>query len=184
MSIIAFLADAASDGHGAEESGLFPPFDPTYFPSQLFWLAITFGILYMVLARTILPRLSANLERRSDTIADDLDEAARLNEQAEEAKQALEVSLAKARAGARETVQKAEDKMTEEIAAETRKVDDAIDKKLAIAEARISEVRAEAMANVQTVASDATASILKRLGMSAPEDDIVKAVSNALGGKG
>jgi len=183
MSLIVFLADAA-DGHGAEESGLFPPFDPTYFPSQLFWLAITFGVLYWVLASMILPRLSANLERRSDTIADDLDEAARLNEQAEEAKQALEVSLAKARAGARETVQKAEDKMAEEIAAETRKVDEAIDKKLATAEARISEVRAEAMSNVQTVASDATASILKRLGFSASESDISKAVSNTIGGKG
>lgn len=183
MSLIVFLADAA-DAHGSEESGLFPPFDPTYFPSQLFWLVITFGILYLVLARTILPRLAANLERRSDTIADDLDEAARLNEQAEEAKQALEVSLAKARAGARETVQKAEDKMAEEIAAETRKVDETIDKKLATAENRINEVRAEAMSNVQNIASDATASILKRLGMTASEGDISKAVSNAIGGKG
>ena len=183
MSIIVFLADAA-DGHGAEESGLFPPFDPTYFPSQLFWLAITFGVLYLVLARMILPRLSANLERRSDTIADDLDEAARLNEQAEEAKQALEVSLAQARAKARETASKAEATMAEEIAAETRKVDAAIDKKLEAAEARINDVRAEAMANVETVAGDATKSILGKLGLSANQNDIAAAVKNAIGGKG
>ena len=184
MSLTVFLADAAHDGHGAEESGLFPPFDPTYFPSQLFWLAITFGVLYWVLASMILPRLSANLERRSDTIADDLEEAARLNEQAEEAKQTLEVSLAQARAKARETASKAEASMAEEIAAETRKVDIAIDKKLEIAEARINEVRAEAMANVQTVASDATTSILAKLGMSANANDVANAVKTAINGKG
>lgn len=182
MSLIACLADAAG-GHGAEESGIFPPFDPAYFPSQLFWLAVTFGVLYLVLANMILPRLSANLERRSDTIADDLDEAARLNEQAEEAKKALEVSLAEARAKARETATKAETAMAEEIAVETRKVDAAIEKKLEKAEARINDVRAQAMANVQTVASDATASILKKLGLTASDKDIAKAVENVLSGK-
>ena len=179
--MFAFFADTVE---AAKDGVSFPALDLWHYPSQIFWLTLTFGILYWVLSRMVLPRMSANLERRSDTIADDLDEAARLNDQAEEAKQALEVSLAKARAGARETVQKAEDKMVEEIAAETRKVDEAIDKKLATAEARISEVRAEAMSNVQTVASDATASILKRLGLSASENDISKAVSNAIGGKG
>lgn len=183
MSLIALLADTA-DGHGTEESGLFPPFDPAYFPSQLFWLAITFGLLYWVLASMILPRLSANLERRSDTIADDLDQAARLNEQAEEAKQALEVSLAQARTKARETAAKAEEAMGEEIAAETRKVDAAIDKKLEAAETRISEVRAEAMANVQTVASEATKIILGKLGMPVNENDIAAAVETAIIGKG
>ena len=182
MSILYLMADAAHGAEGVER--VFPAFDANYFPSQIFWWAVTFIILYLVLSNMILPRLSANLERRSDTIADDLDEAARLNEQAEEAKQALEVSLAKARAGARETVQKAEHKMAEEIAAETRKIDEAIDKKLTTAEARINEVRAEAMSNVQTVASDATAAILKRLGMPASDNDVSGAVSNAIGGKG
>jgi F-type H+-transporting ATPase subunit b len=184
MSLIVFLADVANDGHGSEESGLFPPFDPAYFPSQLFWLAITFGVLYIVLARMILPRLSANLEKRSDTIANDLDEAAKLSEQAEEAKQALEVSLAQARAKARETASKAEAAMAEEIAAETRKVDAVIDKKLEAAEARIDEVRTEAMANVETIAGDAAKSILDKLGLAAKENDISAAVKTAIGGKG
>ena len=135
MSILYLMADTA---HGAEgQERVFPAFDASYFPSQLFWWAVTFTILYLVLANMILPRLSANLEKRSDTIADDLDEAARLNEQAEEAKQALEVSLAQARAKARETAAKADREMSEEIATETRKVDAAIDKKLETAEARI-----------------------------------------------
>ena len=184
MSLTVYLAKAAHDGHGAEESGVFPPFDLTYFPSQLFWLAVTFAALYWVLSSMILPRLSANLERRSDTIADDLDEAAQLNEQAEEAKQALEVSLAQARTKARETAAKAEAAMADEIAAETRKVDATIDQKLEAAEVHINKVRTEAMANVQTVAGDAASSILSKLGLSASQSEVASAVTNAIGKKG
>lgn len=182
MSMIALLAEVAGDAHGAEGGGVFPPFDPTYFPSQLFWLTVTFGGLYLILSRMILPRLSANLERRSDTIADDLDEAAQLNEQAEEAQQALELNLAKARAGARETVQKAEAEMAAEIAAETRKADAELDKKLKKAEKRIAELRADAMSNVESIATGAAELMLSRLGLETSQADVKTAVSEALKG--
>lgn len=185
MSILYLLAETA---HGAEhgESGerVFPAFDATYFPSQLFWLFVTFTALYIALSRFILPRMSANLEHRSKTIVDDLDAAARLNDQAEEAKQALEINLAKARSGARETVAKAEAEMAEEIAAETRKTDAALEKKLAVAEARIAEVRAEALSNVATVATDATKAIVTKLGLPGAAGDAEAAVRKALAGNG
>lgn len=182
MSILYLLAETA---HGAEHGErVFPAFDATYFPSQLFWLFLTFGSLYLILSRIILPRMSANLEHRSKTIVDDLDAAARLNEQAEEAKQELEVNLAKARAGARETVAKAEAEIAEEIAAETRKTDAALEKKLAIAEARIAEVRAEALSNVATVATDATKAIVTKLGLPGSAGGAEAAVREALAGNG
>ena len=173
--MLAFFAEAST----TEGSG-FPALDTWHYPSQIFWLAISFGSLYFILSRIVLPRLSANLERRHDAIADDLDEAARLNEQAEEAKQELELSLAKARAGARETVQKAEAKMADEIAAETRKVDEELEVKLEAAEARIAALRSDAMDNVETVATDATEAILKRLGLNVTASEAKSAVSTAL----
>ncbi len=177
MIPFALLADTA---HETGER-VFPAFDATYFPSQLFWLTITFAALYFVLSQMILPRLAGNLERRSDTIADDLDEAARLNEQAEEAKQALEVSLADARSRARETAAKAEAKMADEIAAESRKVDQQIEQKLAAAEAHLTELRNDAMSNVESIASDTTQVILSRLGLSGTsKKDIASAVGRAL----
>ena len=181
MSILSFLAETA---HSEGVERVFPAFDATYFPSQLMWLLLTFGPLYFILSRFILPRMSANLEHRSKTIVDDLDAAARLNDQAEEAKQSLEVNLAKARAGARETVAKAEAEMADEIAAETRKMDSALDKKLAAAEARIAEVRAEALSNVSSVATDATKAIVTKLGLPAAAGDAEAAVSKALAGNG
>ena len=176
--MFAFLADAADHSDGGTS---FPALDLWHYPSQIVWLTLTFGTLYWVLSSMILPRMSANLERRSDTIANDLDEAARLNENAQEAKQALEVSLAKARAGASQTVQEAEAKMADEIATETRRLDSELESKLAAAEASIAEVRAEALSNVETVAGDATGAILKKLGLSSVSSkDIGSAVKTAI----
>ena len=176
MSLIAIMAEAAT-GEGA---GGFPPFEQWHYPSQLFWLFLTFGGLYFVLSRIVLPRLSNNLERRSDTIADDLDEAAKLNEQAEEAKRELELNLAKARSGARETVAEAEAEMADEIASETRRADAELESKLEKAEARIQELRTEAMDNVQTVATEATQAILEKLGVTAKASKAKAAVAAVL----
>ena len=59
----AYGADAA---HAA--SDVFPPFDPTYFPSQLFWLAISFVVLYVALDRFILPKIKTTIEDRRDML--------------------------------------------------------------------------------------------------------------------
>ncbi|MEO1028788.1 MAG: hypothetical protein AAFX02_06980, partial [Pseudomonadota bacterium] len=137
-------------------------------------------VLYLALSRNILPKLSANIERRNDKIASDLDEAARLNDKATEAEQALEVSLAKAKANARQTASEAQEEMASEIAEETRRVDADIDKQLEEADARISELRAEAMKNVASVAEDTTDAILSRFGVSATKAKRTKAVASAL----
>ncbi|MEM6652077.1 MAG: hypothetical protein AAGA72_16570 [Pseudomonadota bacterium] len=176
--MIAFLiaADAAAD----VEQAPFPPFETWHFPSQVFWLVVLFGSLYFVLSRFILPRIGNTLERRESTIASDLDEAARLNEEAIEAQKAVEVSIAKAHAKARETADKARAKIDKDLAAETAKVDAEVDKKLAEAETRIASLRADAMQNVEDIASDAAQSVLEKLGTKARKADLASAVKSAL----
>ena len=70
MSLLAFLAETAAHGgeHGEAAKAPFPAFDPTWFASQLFWLAIFFTGLYFALSRFILPKLSDTLEKRSELI--------------------------------------------------------------------------------------------------------------------
>ena len=177
MLLIHLAADAAT---GAEKAA-FPPFDPWHFPSQIFWLVLLFGSLYLVLSRIILPRIGSTLERRESSIASDLDEAARLNDEAQDAQKAVEVSIAKAHGKARETADKARTKIDKEIATETAKVDAEVDKKLAEAETRISELRADAMKNVEAIASDAAESVLGKFGSKAGKADVSAAVKTALG---
>ena len=59
---------AAEGGHG----GVFPPMDATTFPSQIFWLVIFFGLLYLLMSRLALPKMAAVLEKRHKTIEGDL----------------------------------------------------------------------------------------------------------------
>ena len=74
---------AAEAAHGAE--GAFPPFDASTYPSQLFWLALTFGFLFWFMSKIIVPRIGGILEMRQDRIAQDLDKAHELKSEADEA---------------------------------------------------------------------------------------------------
>lgn len=183
MSLIHLLSESASSGHEAAGESAFPAFDPTWFASQLFWLAIIFTGLYIVLSRFILPRLSDTIEKRGDRIASDLDEAARLNDQGVEAQQALELRMTEAKAKARETANKARAKMDTEIAEETSRIDADIDARMADAEERLNSMRSQAMANVASIAEDAASSVVEKFGLSASASDLKQAVANSLSGK-
>ncbi len=146
-----------------EHGGTFPPFDSATFPSQILWLAITFGLFYLFLKRVALPRLSDILEHRSDRIAQDLDQAARMKQEADEALAAYEQELAEGRAKAHDIGQNAREAAKAEADAERRKIEASLDKKLAESEAHIARIKAEALKEVDAIAEDTAISIVENL---------------------
>ena len=174
------MASETTD-YAAEAASTFPPFHQTEtFASQIFWLVVTFFVLYLILSRVILPRIGGTLERRSNKIADDLDMAAKLNDDASDAKTNLEKSLAEARASARKTAEDARQASDAEISAETAKAEAELETKLEEAEARISAVRTEAMSNVKGVAAEAAGAMIKQLGGKANKANLDKALDAAI----
>ncbi len=176
---------ATTPAHGAEAaSGIFPPLnDYASYPSQIFWLALTFGVLYLFMSRMILPRIGGAIDRRADSITQDLEEASRMSDRASAAQQSLEKELAEARAKARATAAQAKAEIEAEVAAETAKTEAEVDARLASAATRIAEVQASAMKNVEDVASTTAANIVNKLiGVSVSQDDAAKAVSAVLKG--
>lgn len=93
---MAMAEPVAEAGHEAASGGL-PQFDPTWFASQLFWLAIAFGVMYLVFSRRTLPDLSSIIENRKNHIQADLDQAEDLTSQAEGVQDAYESGLQGAR---------------------------------------------------------------------------------------
>ncbi len=79
-----------------EGGGSMPQLDPTYYPSQIFWLVVTGLCLYFVLSRLALPRITALLEQRDAQVQSDLDSAYRLKQQAEDIKIAYSKRLREA----------------------------------------------------------------------------------------
>jgi len=173
------LAAAKPSGdHGGEHAaeGVFPPFDPTYFATQIFWLLLTFGILYFLLSRIFLPRIGQTIEERSSRIADDLDAASRMQRDAEEAEKSYERALADAKAKAHNVAETTRQSVDAEIKVEM----DAADAEAAkeAAETRIRSVRAKAMANIEAVAADAAQATVQALTGKKPTLATVKKALN------
>jgi F-type H+-transporting ATPase subunit b len=151
-------------GHEAGgEHASFPPFETTTFPSQLLWLAITFGALYYFMSKKALPAVGAVIEKRKARIAKDLDDAAAMQQQADAAAAAHAKMLADARAKAQGVAQESRDKLAAESAAKRKVLEDQLSARLAAAEDQIATTRAQAMTNVGAIARDAAAAIFERL---------------------
>lgn len=170
-----FAAETTSEAN-------FPQLEGWHFPSQIFWTLILFSFLYFILSRFILPKLGSTIETRHSTIADNLDEAQRLADEADSARKALEVSMAEARAKARETADSARAKIDAELATQTAKVDADINARLDEADARITDLRDAAMANVSEIATDTLQAMTDKFGVKTTAATAKSAVSAALKG--
>ena len=140
-----------------------PPFDASTFPSQLLWLAITFGLFYLFLKKVVLPRVGGILEDRRDRIQKDVDQAARLKEEADAAVAAYEQELAEARTSAQAIGQQARNTAKAEVETERKKVEASLETRLGEAEAHIASIKAAAMKEVGTIAEDAAGEIVQEL---------------------
>lgn len=171
-------ADVGVEEHG--EEGTFPPFDPTFFASQLLWLVITFTALYLLMSKVVLPRIGGILEDRRDRIARDLDQAGRLKQQSEEAIASYEKALSDARARAMRIGAEARDKAKAEAGARQAETEAVLDKRLEAAESRIAEIKQKALADVGEIASTAAEAVVERLiGARPSASELTAAVEGA-----
>lgn len=162
-------------GHGG-----FPPFNSQYYPSQLLWLAITFGLFYYVLKKTILPGIGAIQAVRRDRIGADLEAAERMRADADAAQAAYEQELATARDRSHKIATEARDVARRDADAERKRVEADLDAKLDVAQARIADIKTRALSEVDGIAEEAAGAILDELtGLQVSREDIARAVRAA-----
>ena len=159
---------------------VFPPFNRETFASQLFWLAITFALLYLLMARFALPRVGSIIEARRSKIDSDLAAAAQLKTNAEAAMAAYEKALAEARARAQTISGETRTKLRAEADEARKALEAALNAKLAEAEKAIGATKAAAMTNVRGIAAEAAAAIVAKLTGSAPADRAVNEAVDAV----
>ncbi len=166
MTLSAILAAAhgvAGHAEDAASEGGLPQLDISTWPGQIFWLVVAFAILYFALSRSLLPKIGSVIEDRRDRIADDLDEAGRLQRQAEEARARHEKALSDARAKAHVIAGDTRARLAEELGVESKAAEAAFAKKAAEADVRIKAATDAALANVKTVAADAASALVEKL---------------------
>ncbi|RFC63740.1 F0F1 ATP synthase subunit B [Fulvimarina endophytica] len=163
----------AEGGHNA-----FPPMDPTYFPSQLLWLAVTFGVFYWVLKNVLVPRVGGILENRRDRIAIDLEAAERAKQEADEAEAAYQQELTEARDRAHAIAQDARNEARREGDAQRSKLEAELDGRLDEARERIALAKSNAMNEMDGLATDVAETILRDVvKIDVSRDEVASAVA-------
>lgn len=171
---------ATTEAHGGEhESGVFPPFDPATFPSQLLWLAITFGALYLLMSKIALPRIGSILENRKGIIDADLAAADASRQKTDAAIAAYEAALAAAKAKAQGIANESREAIQSDLAAKRSAVEADLTAKVAAAEARISATKAEALTHVDEIATETAQTVVTQLVGDVPAASVRAAVAKA-----
>jgi F-type H+-transporting ATPase subunit b len=172
------MTEAAHPAGAAAASGGFPPFDTSTFPSQLFWLAVTFAVLFLVLWTIAGPRIAGAIAARKGRVAGDLADAERHRRDAEAAQAAYETALAEARKRAQAVAEENRQRVQREIDAAKAAAESDAQKASAAAEARIAATRDAARSQIAKTAEDAAIAIVAHLtGDSVSPEDARAAVA-------
>jgi F-type H+-transporting ATPase subunit b len=165
------------------EHDVFPPFDSTTFASQFLWLAITFVLLYWLVAKIAIPRIAGILAERQGRISGDLQAAEQAKANSEAARLGYEKALADARASGFAIAEAARNDAKTAADAERKGIEANLAAKLAEAEARIAGIKSEALSGVGAIAGEATEAIVKALvGTDVTRSDVDQAVADSLSG--
>ena len=175
------MAEKVTPATAAPDAGppgkAFAPLDPDTFAPQLVWLALTFGLLYLLLKRFALPRVGEVIEERRERIQRDLDKAEKLKSETQQALAGYEQALSDARGRAHAIAKDVRDKLMEEVEDEQGKIDSRIARQLGDAEERIKNSRDKAMAGVNEIAADTAGAIVaKLLGKEVSKDEVQRAL--------
>jgi F-type H+-transporting ATPase subunit b len=165
-------------GHGGGQGGGLPQLEMEYWGGQIVWLLIIFAALYILLGKVFVPRLRKVLDLRAQTIAEAVNQAKQVQAEAEAQAQAAREDVERARAQSRSTVIEAKAKAAAELARQQAAEDERLAGEMATSEARIREMRDQAMTNVGTIARDtAQAMVAKLTGEAAKAAEIDAALA-------
>jgi len=147
----------------AAESGGMPQLNPEFWISQIFWLTLTFGILYVVLAKLILPKISANLELRKSQIQENIEAAEKQRESSETKLKEYDNIVFKSKLEAQNILKAAREKLIQEINSKKENLDKQIDEEIKKAENEINILKKNAPEKINKIAIDTSSELVKKL---------------------
>ena len=145
------------------ESGGMPQLNPEFWISQIFWLIITFGILYIVLSKLILPKISSNLELRKSQISDNIEAADRQREDSETKLKEYDEVISKSKTEAKNIFSQVREKTLKDINAKREVLDKQIDEEVKKVEEEINALRLEAPTKINKIAIEASSEVIQKL---------------------
>ena len=170
----------------AAESGGMPQLNPEFWISQIFWLTLTFGILYIVLSKLILPKISTNLESRKSIIQENIEAAEKQRKDSETKLKDYDEIVLKSKIEANNIFNDEREKALKDINAKKETLDKQIDEEINKAEKEIDILKKNAPAKINKIAIETSAEIIRKIigaeinnsSISAIVDDLSKRNGN------
>ena len=170
----------------AAESGGMPQLNPEFWISQIFWLILTFGILYVVLSKLILPKISKNLESRKSQIQENIEAAEKQREDSEAKLKEYDDIVLKSKLEAKNIFKDIRDKTLKDINSKKETLDNQIDQEIEKAEQEIDVLKKNAPEKINKIAIETSSGLVKKLigaelnnsSISAIVDDLSKRNGN------
>jgi len=147
----------------AAESGGMPQLNPEFWISQIFWLTLTFGILYIILSKLILPKISDNLESRKSQILENIEAAEKQRENSEEKLKEYEEIVSKSKMEAKSIFNQARERALKDIIAKKEVLDKQIDDEIGKAEKEIKELQSGAAEKINKIAIETSSELIQKL---------------------
>ena len=147
----------------AAESGGMPQLNPEFWISQIFWLILTFGTMYVVLSKFILPKISNNLESRKSQILENIEAAEKQREDSEVKLKEYDEIILKSKSEAKTMFNQTREKALKDIMAKKEVLDQQIDDEINKAEKEIEALRVSAPDKINKIAIETSSELLEKL---------------------
>ena len=141
-----------------------PQLDFSVFPSQLFWLLISFFSMLFIMSRFIIPKTAEMINLRKEKIDGDLRKAAEIKQQVEKALEKYHAALKEATDKAQISLQKNRDELGEMINRKQEDLAAKLEAEISGGEKKIEQAKEKALQKVEASAAELAIDVLKNLG--------------------
>ena len=146
----------------ASEVGM-PQLNPEFWISQIFWLTLVFGTLYVLLANFILPKISNNLETRKSQIVENIGAAEKQREESDQKIKDYENIINEAKIESKNIFNQARKKILKDINTKKENLKKEIDEEVKKAEAEILDLKNKAPEKINKIAIETSADLIKQI---------------------
>ncbi len=147
----------------AAESGGMPQLNPEFWISQIFWLIITFGILFIVLTKVILPKISDNLETRKSQILENIETADKQKEESQKKIEEYEKIILDSKLKAKSYFNEAREKILDDISKKRATLEKDLDEEIGEVEKELSDLKNKSGEKINKIAAETSAELIKEL---------------------
>ena len=144
------------------EAGM-PQLNPEFWAAQIFWLILIFSILYLIIWKIFLPKITYSIENRKSRVVNDLDEAQKLKESAEKKLNEYNEIIEKTKKDAKKIIEDSKKKLDQDIGEKKQKFNDEIEKELVTAEKEIKDLKKFSISNINNIAIETSDEIIKQI---------------------